>query len=465
MSNVGVKGNPLGVAPIGGLVRKFAVPSIIAMLVGAVYNIVDQIFIGQFVGTLGNAATNIAFPLTISCVAISLLCGIGAASNFNLAMGRGETSDAAYFIGNGVATCVCVGVILLICTQLFMDGMLNAFGSTPDVLPYAVEYVRVVSFGFPFLILTTAGGHVIRADGSPRIAMICNLSGAILNVGLDALFVIGFGMGMTGAALATIVGQIISAIIVVAYLRRYKTVSLNAKHFVVKIHFLTKIISLGCASMVNQIAMMVNQIALNNALKIYGAMSPYGSDIPLACAGVTIKVAQLFFAVVIGISQGSQPILGFNYGAKNYSRVREAFFVAIKAGAAISIVAFIIFQLTPRSIVAIFGTGSEAYFEFGERFIRIYLFGICINFMQPISATFFTSIGKAYKGLFLSLTRQIIFLLPLILILPTFFGIDGLLFAGPVADALSFICAIIMVIIEFRAIKKLEISVNSGNAA
>ncbi len=448
--------NPLGVDPIGGLVARFAVPSIIAMLVGAVYNIVDQIFIGQFVGTLGNAATNICFPLTISCIAISLLCGIGAASNFSLAMGRRETADAAYYIGNGVSTCTVAGIVLCAVTQLFMEPMLMFFGSTGEVLPFAVEYVRVVSVGFPFLILTTAGGHIIRADGSPRVAMICNLSGAILNVGLDALFVVGFGMGMTGAALATIIGQVISAIIVIVYLTRYKTVYLEWKHFAFKLQYIARILSLGVSAMVNQIAMMVNQIALNNILKTYGAMSVYGAEIPLAAAGVIMKVAQLFFSVVIGLSQGAQPILGFNYGARNYARVKKAYSVAVTAGATISVIAFLVFQLWPRPVIAVFGTGTETYFEFGERFMRIYLFGIILNFMQPISATFFTSIGKPYKGLFLSLTRQIIFLLPLILVLPTIFGIDGLLFAGPVADSLSFVCALLMVIAEYRVMGRME---------
>lgn len=455
--------NLLGKAPVGGLVARFAVPSIIAMMVGAVYNIVDQIFIGQFVGTLGNAATNICFPLSISCIAISLLCGIGAASNFNLAMGRGETGDAAYYIGNGVSVSLLAGIILSVVSLAFTEPILMFFGSTYEVLPYAVEYVKVVAIGFPFLILTTVGGHVIRADGSPRIAMICNLSGAILNVGLDALFVIVFGMGMTGAALATIIGQIISAVIVIVYLTHYKTVALKAEHFMFKGRFIVKMVSLGAASMVNQLAMMVTQIALNNALKTYGALSVYGADIPLACAGVITKVSHLFFAVVIGISQGSQPILGFNYGARQYGRVREAFKVSTVAGAVISVIGFLVFQFAPRPIISIFGQGSELYFEFGERFFRIYLFGMIINFLQAISSTFFTSIGKSYKGLFLSLTRQILFLLPLIVVLPRLMGIDGLLFAGPIADSLAFLCALVMTIKEFSNISKMEIALETTN--
>ena len=449
-----VKENPLGTAPLGGLVAKFAIPSIIAMVVGAIYNIVDQIFIGQYVGNLGNAATNISFPLTAACVSIALLFGIGGASNFNLAMGRKQYSDAAYYIGNGLSGLVFVGTLLFIVTEVFLEPILTLFGATETIMPFAVEYVRILAIGFPFVILMTGGGHIIRADGSPRIAMFCNLSGAFLNVVLDAILVPQ--MGMQGAALATIIGQIISAIIVVVYVRHYKTVELKLSHCIPKAKYVSKICSLGVASFFNQIAIMVTQIALNNALKIYGAMSVYGSDIPIAAAGVILKIFQLFFAVVIGIVQGSQPIFGYNFGAKKYDRVKKAYKLDLFAGFAVSLIGFILFQTIPRQLLALFGEGSEAYFEFGERFFRIYMMGMLINFMQPITATFFTSIGKAYKGVFLSLTRQIIYLLPLIIVLPMIWGIDGLVLAGPIADVLAFITAIIMALVQIRQINRLQ---------
>ena len=449
-----VKENPLGTAPLGGLVAKFAIPSIIAMVVGAIYNIVDQIFIGQYVGNLGNAATNISFPLTAACVSIALLFGIGGASNFNLAMGRKQYSDAAYYIGNGLSGLVFVGTLLFIVTEVFLEPILTLFGATETIMPFAVEYVRILAIGFPFVILMTGGGHIIRADGSPRIAMFCNLSGAFLNVVLDAILVPQ--MGMQGAALATIIGQIISAIIVVVYVRHYKTVELKLSHCIPKAKYVSKICSLGVASFFNQIAIMVTQIALNNALKIYGAMSVYGSDIPIAAAGVILKIFQLFFAVVIGIVQGSQPIFGYNFGAKKYDRVKKAYKLDLFAGFAVSLIGFILFQTIPRQLLALFGEGSEAYFEFGERFFRIYMMGMLINFMQPITATFFPSIGNAYKGVFLSLTRQIIYLLPLIIVLPMIWGIDGLVLAGPIADVLAFITAIIMALVQIRQINRLQ---------
>lgn len=449
-----VKENPLGTAPLGGLVAKFAIPSIIAMVVGAIYNIVDQIFIGQYVGNLGNAATNISFPLTAACVSIALLFGIGGASNFNLAMGRKQYSDAAYYIGNGLSGLVSVGTLLFIVTEVFLEPILTLFGATETIMPFAVEYVRILAIGFPFVILMTGGGHIIRADGSPRIAMFCNLSGAFLNVVLDAILVPQ--MGMQGAALATIIGQIISAIIVVVYVRHYKTVELKLSHCIPMAKYVSKICSLGVASFFNQIAIMVTQIALNNALKIYGAMSVYGSDIPIAAAGVILKIFQLFFAVVIGIVQGSQPIFGYNFGAKKYDRVKKAYKLDLFAGFAVSLIGFILFQTIPRQLLALFGEGTEAYFEFGEKFFRIYMMGMLINFMQPITATFFTSIGKAYKGVFLSLTRQIIYLLPLIIVLPMIWGIDGLVLAGPIADVLAFITAIIMALVQIRQINRLQ---------
>ncbi len=452
--------NPLKTVPVGKLMMKFAIPSIVAMLVGAVYNIVDQFFIGRSVGTDGNAATNVAFPFAMLCTAIALLFGIGGASCFNLSMGRGERDRAIYYIGNAVSMLVCGGLLLCAVTQIFLTPLLQFFGAPQEVLPYAQTYVRITSIGFPFLILTTGGGHLIRADGSPKMAMICNLSGAIINTGLDALFVMKLGWGMAGAATATIIGQIISGIIVVVYLCHFKTVKLQLKHLIPKLAYAGKAASIGMASCFNQLAMMVVQIVLNNSLTKYGAMSVYGESIPLACAGIVTKVNQLFLAIVIGIGQGTQPIESFNYGAAQYSRVKQAYWKAVIAGGSVSIVSFLLFQTIPRQLISIFGSGSEAYYEFGVNFFRIYLFFTWINCLQPITATFFTSIGKPVKGVFLSLTRQIIFLLPLLIILPRFMGIDGILYAGPAADALAALITIGMAIVEFRNMTKLTVRSN-----
>lgn len=445
--------NPLATGNINQLMIKFAVPSIIAMMVSAVYNIADQLFIGNAVGTLGNAATNIAFPLSMMCTAIALMFGIGGASSFNLHMGAGESQKAPYFLGNSITMLLGLGAILFIGTELFLDPMLKCFGSPDNVLPLAKQYVSITAIGFPFLIITIGGGHLIRADGSPKMTMICNLSGAIINIVLDALFVLVLRWGMVGAALATIIGQIFSAFLALNYLRHYRTVTIEKKHLRPQTVYLKRIMALGMASCFNQIAMMTVQICMNNLLKHYGSLSQYGEAIPIACAGIVMKVGQLYFSIVIGLSQGSQPIESFNYGARQYKRVKAAYRYAVIAGGTVSVIAFVIFQLFPHQLLALFGNGSKEYFEFGSFYFRIFMLMAWANFMQPISSTFFTSIGKANKGTFLSLTRQIIFLLPLMFFLPTIFGIKGILYAAPIADSMAFVTAVVMVWSEMRTMK------------
>ena len=442
--------NPLGTEPIGTLLTRFAVPSIIAMLVSSLYNIVDQFFIGRSVGMLGNAATNVAFPLSITCTALSLLCGIGGAANFNLSMGKNQKEKAVKFAGGAIGMMLTLGILLCIFAQIFLNPMMLAFGATDQVLEYALTYTGITSLGFPFLIVTTGGSNLIRADGSPKFSMICTLTGAVINTILDPLFIFGLDMGIAGAAWATIIGQVVSGIMVLTYLSRFKTVHIPLKTLIPSKAAWFPIISLGVAPFCNQLAMMIVQIVMNNTLTYYGGQSSYGSDIPLACAGIISKVGMIFFAIVIGISQGIQPIISFNYGAGKYDRVKAAYKKAVTAAIGISVVAFLLFQLAPRQIIGIFGSGSEEYFLFAEKFFRIYMFFTFINGIQPITANTFTSIGKAGKGVFLSLTRQIIFLLPLLLILPVFMGIEGVMFAAPVADGIAAVLCIFFIIREFK---------------
>lgn len=448
--------NPLRVEKISRLLRNFAIPSIIAMLVSALYNIVDQIFIGQSIGELGNAATNISFPLTTICIALSLTFGIGGAAAFNLTMGREDPERAAYYIGNSAVMLASCGVVLCIVAHLFLTPMLQFFGAPDNVLGYAETYTNITAFGFPFLILATGGGHLIRADGSPRFTMACNLTGAILNAILDPLFIFGFGWGMAGAGLATIIGQFVSGMMAIHYLFHYKTIRLERKHLRPQWQYIRWVMSLGAASCFNQLAMTIVQIALNKSLTYYGALSIYGEAIPLACAGIITKVNQIFFSVVIGLSQSIQPIASFNYGARQYSRVRQVYFLALRIGFVISIASFVVFQLFPRQITSLFGSGDALYFEFAISYFRIYFFFTFANCLQPITSTFFTAIGKPKKGMFLSMTRQILFLLPLILILPLFFGIDGILFSGPIADGVAALVSIVMIRAEMRDMAKKE---------
>ena len=442
--------NPLGVQPVNRLLSQFAIPSIISMLVGSLYNIVDQFFIGQRVGELGNAATNIAFPLSTSCLALALLIGIGGSSAFNLAMGSGHEKRAVNIMGNAVVLLAGSGLVLSIITLLFLKPLLLFFGSPKSVLPYAMEYTKITAFGFPFLLLSTGGGHLIRADGRPRITMLCNLVGAVLNTILDALCVFGLNLGMSGAALATIIGQIVSGALAIGYLMHGKTVTIRRENLRIKWENVTRIASLGMAPCSNQVAMMVVQIIMNQSLKHYGSHSIYGENIPIACAGIITKVNMIFMSFVIGLSQGLQPIASFNYGAGKKGRVKEAYIKAISIGAVLAVIAFLMFQFFPRQIISIFGDGSELYYQFAIRYFHVFLFFTFVNFMQPITSNFFTAIGKPKVGSFLALTRQILFLLPLILLFPLFLGIDGIMYAGPVADCLAAVVCFIMVYRELR---------------
>lgn len=445
--------NPLGTAPVGGLIRKFAIPAIISMLVSAMYNIVDQIFIGQGVGMLGNAATNVAFPVTTIATAMALLLGIGGASNYNLEMGAGREKKASSIAGTALSSLAISGAVLCVIVVLFLKPLLTLFGATKDVMPYAVDYTGITALGLPFYILSVGGNHVVRADRSPTYSMACVTAGAVINTILDPLFIFGFGWGIKGAAWATVIGQVVSGILVVVYFWKFRKMYLEKSMLKPKFSYLKAVAALGLASCINQIAMALVQIVLNNILRYYGAASIYGSDIPIACVGVISKVNQVFMAICIGISQGCQPIWGFNYGAEKYCRVRQTYRYSVTACTIIATGFFLCFQLFPHQIVGIFGTGSDLYFQFAERYLKIYMFMTFANGIQPMSSGFFTSIGKAKLGVVMSLTRQVLFLLPLIVIFPLFMGIDGVMYAGPIADAAAFALAIIFARRELRKMK------------
>ncbi len=449
-------GNPLAAERTGKLIARFAIPAIISMLVSSLYNIVDQIFIGQGVGMLGNAATNIAFPISIICTATALLLGIGSASNYNLESGAGNQEKACGIVGTGLSMLVICGMVIAGIVLLFLDPLLQIFGVTPEILPYAQDYTGITAWGIPFLILSTGGNHLIRADRSPAYSMTCVLTGAVLNTILDPLFIFGFHLGIKGAAWATVIGQAVSGFLVILYFARFRRLELTKDMLKPQGRLVKAIASLGVASCINQISMAAVQITMNNTLRFYGAGSIYGSDIPLACVGVISKVNMVFMAICIGTSQGCQPIWGFNYGAGAYARVRETYYKAFRIALVIGILFFLCFQFFPRQLVSIFGTGSEEYFHFAERYFRIFMFMTFMNGIQPMSSGFFTSIGKAKLGIAVSLTRQVIFLLPLILIFPVFMGIDGVMYAGPIADGAAALVAVGFAVREIRRMKEAD---------
>lgn len=451
-----VDSNPLYYEKIYKLLFKFGTPSIISMLVGALYNIVDQIFIGQGVGINGNAATNVAFPLTTICVSISLFLGLGGASSYSLLLGRGEIEKATTIIGNTISLAFIFSIILTIIVKVFVKKIMYMFGSTEEVLSYAIKYSSITSTGFLPFIFSSMMSHIIRADGSPRYSMMSVLSGAITNTILDPIFIFYFKMGIAGAALATIIGQFISFALTFKYIFKMKNITLNKESFLLKINNVINIFTLGLSGGFNQLAMMAVQITMNNVLSYYGNQSIYGGNIPLAVSGIIIKINMIIMAFIIGTGQGSQPIIGFNYGARNYKRVIDTYKLSVFITTMMAIIASILFQLFPRQIVSMFGDGSELYFSFAEEYMRIYMLFMVVNGVQPVTGSFFTSIGKAFKGAFIAMTRQIIFLLPLIIILPKIFGIDGVMYAGPIADAMALIVTILFIRREIKNIKKLE---------
>lgn len=442
--------NPLGNEKIPVLLRKFAVPSIVAMLVSSLYNIVDQIFIGQGVGYLGNAATNVAFPLTTICMAIALLFGIGGAANYSLSLGRGDKGAAARSVSSVLYMVILFGVLYAVFIEIFLTPLLNAFGSTANVLPFAVKYARITGIGMPFLIFTNAVSALIRADGSPRYSMLCMVTGAVLNMFLDPLFIFGFGMGIEGAALATIISQIVSFLVAFRYLCHFQSIRLKREHFQFQIKRCVQIASLGLSNSLTQLSITLIQIVMNHSLTYYGIRSVYGEDIPLSAAGIVMKVNSILIAVFVGLSQGSQPILGYNYGAEKYGRVKAVYKLAVKCSFAVSTAGFVLFQFFPQYIIAVFGSAdNRLYMEFAVKFMRIFLFMIIVNGVQVISSNFFSAIGMPLKGILLSLSRQVIFLIPLMLLLPVFLGIDGVMFAAPVADTIAFVFSIVLVKREF----------------
>ncbi len=448
--------NPLGYEKISTLLKGFAIPSVIAMLVSSLYNIVDQIFIGQGVGYLGNAATNVAYPLTTICLAIALLIGIGSASRFSLYLGGGMKDKAAKVVGNGVCMMFAFGILYTVLVEIFLVPMLTAFGATADVMPYAISYTRITAVGMPLLIVTNAMSNLARADGSPKYSMTCMLVGAILNTILDPIFIFVFDMGVAGAAIATVIGQFFSFLMALRYIWHFKNVELERSHFRLSLEESLSTASLGMSNSLNQVAITLVQIVLNNSLTYYGAQSAYGMEIPLAACGIVMKTNAILLSIIIGISQGSQPIIGFNYGAAQYDRVRKTYKLAIQCDLVISAIGFCLFQFFPRQILSLFGSGDALYYEFATRFMRIFLFMIIVNGIQIISSNFFAAIGKPVKGLLLSMTRQVIFLIPLILILPLFLGIEGIVFAGPVADFAAFLVTTTFIAREMKMMKGLQ---------
>lgn len=449
--------NPLGTEKISKLIKQFAIPCIISLIVSSLYNIVDQIFIGQGVGYLGNAATNIVFPFTVVTMAFSLMIGDGASAYLSLSLGKNDKKNANKGVSNGIVVSAMLGILFLVIGLVFRESLLKLFGVTESSYEYAKTYMTYIVLGMPFFMLTNSLNSMIRADGSPGYAMATMLAGAILNMILDPIAIFVFHMGVKGAAIATIIGQIVSGILSILYIKKFKSVSITKECLKLEWKTLKKICSLGISSFITQVAITVVIIILNQTLAKYGAESKYGSDIPLSALGIVMKVNQIVNSIVIGLAAGAQPIMGFNFGAKKYDRVLKTYGFAIKVGLAITACGTLIFQLCPQVIINLFGQEDELYNEFAQLCFRIFLVFVTLNSVQITSGIFFQAIGNPVKAAILSLSRQIGFLVPALLILPRFFGVKGALYAGPTADCLAFILAAILATREVKKIKKMEV--------
>lgn len=436
-------------AKVTDLIRKFALPAIMSSLVGSIYNIADQIFVGQKLGTTGNAATNVAFPLVLLMVTFSMMIGSGGASKFSLHQGARENQDAGRTVGNSVIALAVSGTLLMLFTLIFLRPMMVLFGAKGETLELAAAYTQITAIGMPFYVMGTGCSMYVRADGSPKYAMFSTIIGAILNIIFDPILIFVFDMGIRGAAIATVAGQVASAIISVSYLHKFKSIQLQKEYFSLDIKTILGIFTLGLPVGMMQIAVMLVQIVMNNTLGHYGELSRYGRDIPLAVAGIVSKVSTIFNSVIMGICQSCQPIFGYNHGAGNYKRVKETYKQTALIVTFVSTIAFLLFQLMPHQILRIFQQGNDLYLEFGTAYLRIFMFAIFLNGIQILTANFFPAVGNAKKGMIASLSRQVLFQLPLIMILPLSFGLNGILFAGPAADIAACILSAILIRKEF----------------
>lgn len=447
--------------PMSKLILKYSIPGIMSGLVSALYNIVDQIFIGQSEGMLGNAATNVAFPLVSLCASLSLLFGIGGAANFSIALGRKDEAAAKKFVGASLVGGVIASVILSVICLTFLDNLLWACGATEQNYQLARDYTGITAMAIPFFMFSLSAPQLIRADGSPKKAMQYAMAGAVLNIFLDALFIYGFDMGIKGAAYATFISQVLSGFLCLRYFFHFKTFKIEKSMLTLDFSAMSKVASLGLAPATNQFTLMITQIVMNNTLTHYGSLSEYGSDIPMAVVGVVSKVVVIYMAVAVGLAFGAQPILGYHYGAGNYDIVKKAYKINAVYVTILSVLVFFVFQLFPRQILSFFGDGSEAYFLFGERYFRVYMAAAFLNGFNPITANFLTSIGKAKRGMILPFSKQMVFMLPMIFLLPSIWGIDGVLLVGPITDILTFFLAMFLIVGEFKNLDKAMVAKES----
>ena len=433
---------------------KYAVPCVISLLVGALYNIVDQIFIANadYLGSYGNAANTVVFPLTVIALAVAVMIGDGCCAFVSIHLGKGEKDKARRSVGNSVVLAVILGIVLAAIYLIFDDLLITLFGGTvsDETFRLSKEYFLYISLGIPFYMFGQAMNPVIRADGSPKFAMVSTLAGCVINIILDPIFIFVFDMGVFGAAVATIIGQIATFCISFCYIKRFKNIQFTPELLKIKSSVAKTVIAFGASSFIIQMAITLVVIVMNNTLSYYGAMSVYGSEIPLSALGIVMKVNQILMSVLIGIAAGSQPIIGYNYGAGNYERVKKTYLISVSIATGCALIGFCMFIFFPQSIINVFGQEEALYNQFALKCFRIFLMMCALNGFQIVSSTFFQAIGKPVKAAALSLSRQILFLIPMLIVLPKIFGVEGALYSGPVADFAAFLLAAFFIAHEMR---------------
>ena len=455
----------LGNERIGKLMGRYAVPCIISLLVGALYNIVDQIFIANasYLGSFGNAANTVVFPLTVVALAVAVMIGDGCCAFVSLSLGKKETADARKSVGNSVVMAVLSGMVLCGVYLVFAEPIITLFGATvnEETFRYSREYFFWISVGIPFYVFGQAMNPIIRADGSPKFAMISTLLGALVNIILDPVFIFLFRWGMTGAAAATVIGQVATAVLAFWYLLHMKLVRPAGSDLRMERRIVGRTLMLGITSFLSQISLVAAMAAINNMIRKYGALDPvFGREeyaqIPMAVVGIVMKFFQIVISIVVGMAAGCIPIAGYNMGAGKKERVRSLFTRLLAAEAAVGAAAFLIVELFPGALIGIFGASNESvyYTEFALKSFRIYLCMIIFACVNKACFIFLQAMGKAAASTLLSMLREVVFGVGFALLLPLFWGLDGVLYSMPLSDLLTFAVAVVLIVRTYRELGK-----------
>lgn len=440
---------------ISKLLFQFSIPCILSLLISSLYNIVDQIFVGNSsIGYLGNAATTVVYPITIIAVAFAWCFGDGTAAYLSLCQGRNDTENSHKSIGNSILITFIISIIFVILGYLIMDKLLYIFGASKVTIGLARDYFKIILIGMPFYMLANAVNSVIRADGAPKFSMASTLSGAIVNIILDPIFIFGLNLGIKGAAWATIIGQFVSFIVSFIYFFRSKTFKLKRESFKINLNVFSNVIKLGISTFITQMSIVVISLVCNITLAKYGAISKYGADIPIATIGICMKVFSIVINIVVGIILGAQPILGYNYGAKKYDRVKDTFKLVLKSSIVVGLIATLIFELCPEIVIKMFGSSNKLYMEFAIKTFKIFLMLVLCTCLIKMFSIFLQAVGEPLKAAVVSLARDIILFVPLVIILPRFMGVEGTLWAAPAADLLGMLVSGILLISFFKKLPK-----------